>query len=53
MSWEFSIIEYYAERWIANITHDLSDYSKEKYPDVVKSVTIKYSLEAVDQILDK
>lgn len=50
---KFSILERDGLRWLSIITHDLSDIYKKKYPAVVNSVTINYSLEAVDLILDK
>ena len=49
----FSISEKDGKRWLSMITHDLSDIYQEKYPDIVNSVIVKYSLEAVDKILDK
>lgn len=50
---EFSILEKDGKRWLSTIIHDLSDIYKEKYPNTVHGVTIQYSLEAVDRVLDK
>lgn len=53
MQCELSISEKDGIRWLSTIIHDLSDIYKEKYPETVNGVTVKYSLEAVDKILDK